>query len=71
MAFTRGKQKMIFSQGIGIAIRATPRMELLEKKLKLVTSAEGKRISDVVADALESYLPKKWEAIMKAYNEDK
>ena len=71
MAHNRTLQKSFYSDGKAISVASTSRLESLEKKLKLVAAAEGKKAGDVMADALEAYLPAKWAEIMKSYSEDK
>lgn len=57
--------------GRAINIQGNARLDKLESKLKLVAAATGKSKGEIMADALEAYLPTKWAEIMKAYSEDK
>jgi hypothetical protein len=70
MAFNNGgatHHMMVRDGGKSIAIPKTERLESLEKKLNLVAAAEGKSRSEVVCDALESYLPGRWQNIVAEY----
>ncbi len=60
MAFdTRPNSQVIRIGGKAISVEKTDRLVALESKLKLVAAAEGKKKGDVIADALEAYLPGK------------
>lgn len=63
-----GGSNMVVSQGgTAIALDKNARLKSLERKLNLVAAAEGKTRSDVVADALDAYLPTRWKNIVAEY----
>jgi hypothetical protein len=59
--------RTINSGGMTMTVDKPPRLVALDKKLGLVAAAVGKSKGEIVADALEAYLPGKWEEIMRAY----
>ena len=64
------KNRMITVGNRGINVNQHPRLDALEKKLKLVAAAEGKSKGEVIADALDAYLPTRWKLIIEDFQAD-
>ena len=71
MAFSKQRPKTIIVGDRAISIDRTPYLDKLENKLKMIAAALGRKKGDIVAEALDEYLTKKWAEVIKSYNEDK